>query len=94
MRHPEYADKGENAAKLDAALVVLGRRSTFTAEDLEAVHGTLRGSGMLQLNQKVLDEQKREELAERASQPGEMFDEAEAYAMPMAQLERKVKAYL
>jgi hypothetical protein len=94
VRHPEFVNSPSNGTKMVTALTMMGKQHTATAHDMEQAYEVLRGANALELNEKALAEQRQAALEERADQPGEYFDEAEAYAMPFHELERKVKGYL
>jgi hypothetical protein len=95
LRHPEFVNSQSNGTKMVTALTLMGKQHTATAHDMELAYETLRDANALELNEKALQQQRQAALEERTKEPaGEYFDEAAAYAMPMAQLERKVKGYL
>lgn len=87
--HPEYVNNSANGGKMKAALIAKGRLQYATVHDLNEVYSELREAGTLELNQKVLDEQNRQDVLARAKELSQPFDEQEAYNLPMHELKRR-----
>jgi hypothetical protein len=97
LRHPEFIDNEANGAKMTAVLIARARQATTNVEDLEEAYLVLREANALQLDTKVLEEQRQQRVAERAYEPVHSLNtltEGELYSMPMAELERRAKGYL
>jgi len=95
--YPAYLNSDANMLRMRAhwqeALVV----SIPTLEQIEDTFLTLRNHGVLQLNQKAVAKENEREILSRAAElrekrQAEAFNEADAYTMPMEELERRARS--
>lgn len=89
--HPEYVDNDRNAATLTHACGLLGIKNPNLVQ-LEEVFERCKAQGLLELNQKVLNEQfahNTRTYAEDLKAATTVPSEDELYQMPMEELRRR-----
>jgi hypothetical protein len=89
---PEVMDTEFNGAQIRNFLDLQGIKSPWSANHYAAAIKHLSTRGLLQLDQKVLNEKKRAEVRALAERRGQaQFDEEEAYALPLQEIERRAR---
>jgi hypothetical protein len=89
--HPEYVDCQANTSPMVSFVRARGIKAP-TLSDLEEAYAALRASGLLQLNQAVLQKQRKGEIADRAKEieaQRTLPDEEELYALPLDEIRRR-----
>lgn len=90
---PEVLDTEFNGAQIRNHLDLQGIQSPWSADHYAAAIKHLSARGLLQLDQKALNNKKREEIQARADEVSNRqgFDETEAYNLPLNELERRAR---
>lgn len=89
--HPEYVDCQENTTPMVSFMRARGIKAP-TLSDLHDAYDTLRNSGLLRLNQTVIQKQRKGEIADRAKEieaQRTLPDEYESYSMPLEEVRRR-----
>ena len=89
--HPEYVDNKRNAETMKHACALLGIVNP-NLNQMEEVYGRCKAEGLLELNQKVLNEQyalSTRTYAEDLKAANAMPTEEELYALPLEEIRRR-----
>jgi hypothetical protein len=89
--HPEFVDNEANAKTIKAALGLFGI-TTPNQQELEEVYERCKAQGLLHLDKKVLEQQRKDATQRRAAEfvaANTMPTESELYAMDMSELRRR-----
>jgi len=94
--YPSYKDTERNSKLMKAFWENELGVTVPGLEDMEHAFFTLRQRGVLELNQKAVDKESEEAILRRAAEIREAreaaeFDEADAYTMDFAELERRAR---
>lgn len=95
--YPAYKDSEHNAKLLKTYWEEVLGVTIPSLEQMEESFFALRDRGVLQLNAKAVAKENEEQILRRAAELREAreaneFNEADAYTMPMEELERRARA--
>jgi len=96
--YPSYLNNEHNAKAMKYHWQNVLGTEVPTLEQMEESFFALRDAGMLQLNQAAVAKEDAARIQQRAEEikaarKDAEFDEAEAYSMPMAELERRIRGF-
>ena len=96
--YPAYKDSEHNAKAMKHHWEEVLGVTIPTLEQIEESFFALRDSGLLQLDAKAVAREDEEQILRRAAEirekrEAEAFDEDAAYAMPMMELERRIRGW-
>ena len=98
MMYPSYRDTEANAKAMKCFWEESLGVTIPSLEQIEDSFFTLRNRGMIQLDAKQVDKENQEAILRRAAEirekrEAEAFNEADAYTMPMEELERRARGF-